>query len=281
MQLRWLRFNLHLLVPLSIPLLVVAVVWLDLPVTLAAVIAATLVLLLTDGIARPASSVFHPTITHGRRDSHKVALTFDDGPDPLVTPEVLDTLVAHNARATFFTIGQSVEAHPELARRIVNEGHVLGNHSWQHSRTQNFRYRWWHRAELARSEQILDNVAGGQRERLYRPPVGLKIGELCREIWRRRLTIVAWSLHSHDTRLASAEQIAKRVLSKVRGGDIILMHDGHDQPDQHRPHCAKAVALILQGLREKGLECVAIPDLLADVNDHARSRSSIRNKLHP
>lgn len=261
MKLRWLRFNLHLLVPPTLLLLTFAVIWLDLPLIPAIIMGIAVVLLLIDAIARPGSSVFHPTITRGPRHSNKVALTFDDGPDPSVTSEVLDLLAAYNARATFFAIGQSVEAHPALARRIRAEGHVLGNHSWQHARTQNFRFRRWHRTELARAEQALDNVGGTQRQRIYRPPVGLKIGELCREVRRQRLTITAWSLHSHDTRLTSAEQIAERVLGRVRGGDIILMHDGHDLPGHHRPHCARAVELILQGLQKKGLECVTLPEL--------------------
>lgn len=101
--------------------------------------AAILLALFADGIARPGSSLFYPTVTHGPRTGQRVALSFDDGPDPQVTPAVLDALAQYDARATFFTIGRSLEAHPHLAQRLLAEHHELGNHSWQHSRWQNFR----------------------------------------------------------------------------------------------------------------------------------------------
>src|SRR5258706_14673831 len=94
--------------------------------------------LFADGIARPGSSVLYPTVRSGPRGRRRVALSFDDGPDPEVTPAVLDALAAYGARATFFAIGRSLEAHPELARRVLAEGHELGNHSWKHSRWQSF-----------------------------------------------------------------------------------------------------------------------------------------------
>lgn len=258
-----LRFNLHHLALAAVVILVVGAIRNGWPVLLVVPVCIALVALITDSIARPASGLFYPTITHGPRDSHRVALSFDDGPDPDITPQVLDALADNSARATFFVIGQSLERHPGLARRMVDEGHVLGNHSWQHSRMQNFRFRTWQREELDRAERAIERVSGVDRARLYRPPMGLKIGELCRELWRRRLVVVAWSLHSHDTRLTNPEDIAKRVLSGVRGGDIILLHDGHDLAGRHRPHCVEAVTLILQGLEKKGLECVTIPELLA------------------
>jgi peptidoglycan/xylan/chitin deacetylase (PgdA/CDA1 family) len=76
------------------------------------------------------------------------------------------------------------------------------------------------------------------------------------------LTLVAWSLHSRDTRTTDPKRMAQRVLERIRPGDIVLMHDGHDQPGRHRPACAQAVPLILQGLSEKGLQCVTVSELL-------------------
>lgn len=263
MRLRSLRFNLHHLALAGIVILIIGVTWAGWPALLTGAVAIALVLLITDGIARPASGLFYPTVTHGPRISRCVALSFDDGPDPVVTPQVLDALASSGAHATFFVIGRALEAHPELARRIVTEGHALGNHSWQHSRWQNFRFRKWHGEEIERCERAIAAVPGNGHQCLYRPPVGLKSGELCREVWRQRLTLVAWSLHSHDTRLVGPEQIAGRVLDRVRSGDIVLMHDGHDQPGQHRPFCAEAVNLILRGLQQKGLKCVTIPQLLS------------------
>ena len=263
MWLPHLRFNLHHLSLICCVLLVAGMLFYGWPVFLCGAVVVVLVLLVTDAIVRPGSSLFYPTITHGPRQGLRVALSFDDGPDPVITPQVLDVLVQYGAHATFFVIGESLAAHPEIGRRMAAEGHAIGNHSWQHSRWQNFYTAGWHGREIERGEQAIAAVTGSSAPVLYRPPVGLKSGELAHAAWRRGLTLVAWSLHSRDTRLKDAESIARRVLARVRAGDIVLMHDGHDLPGRTRPVCAAALRLILQGLREQGLECVTIPELLA------------------
>ena len=103
-----------------------------------AVASAAFLAVFADGIFRPSSSVLYPTISHGPRDRPRVALTFDDGPDPEVTPSILETLAASQARATVFTIGRHLEKYRDLAARALREGHELGNHSWTHSYFQNF-----------------------------------------------------------------------------------------------------------------------------------------------
>jgi peptidoglycan/xylan/chitin deacetylase (PgdA/CDA1 family) len=218
--------------------------------------------LFADGIARPGSRILYPTVSHGPRYGRRVSLTFDDGPDPEVTPAVLDALARHGASATFFSIGRALEAHPQLARRVVAEGHELGNHSWQHSRWQNLYSAAKHAKELERGEQAIAAVTGSQRRPLYRPPIGLKSPQLARVAARRQLTLVAWSLHSRDTRSADPKRVEQHVLQTIQAGDIVLMHDGHDRPGRHRAACAQAVPPILQGLRKKGLECVTVSELL-------------------
>jgi peptidoglycan-N-acetylglucosamine deacetylase len=262
MKWRFLRWNLHHIVNAGILLCVIGFLIFGVPALWLAVPVLLLALVLTDGIARPGSNLFYPTITHGPRDSKRVALTFDDGPDPQMTPQVLDVLKENHARATFFVIGRSLAAQPALASRIVAEGHVLGNHSWQHSRLQNFYFSKWHTQELDQGIRAIAQLTGEVAPALYRPPVGLKSWALGRAAWRHGLTLVAWSLHSHDTRLPDPGRIARRVLDRVQAGDIVLLHDGHDLPGRQRPFCAQAVGLILQGLREKGLECVTVPELL-------------------
>ncbi|MGB9429043.1 MAG: polysaccharide deacetylase family protein [Gammaproteobacteria bacterium] len=263
MRLRWLRWNLRNLSLIYIVLAAIGVLVFGWPVLLPGVIAVLLVLLVTNGIARPGSSLFYPTVTHGPRDGKRVALSFDDGPDAEMTPLILDALAQAGACATFFVIGQALVAQPALGQRILAEGHVLGNHSWRHSRWQNFYFHKRHAQEIARGEQAIATLTGSALPVLYRPPIGLKSSELARAVWQRGLTLVAWSLHSHDTRLSDPERIARRVLKRIRGGDIVLLHDGHDLPGRRRPGIhAQAVRLILQGLREKGLECVTIPELL-------------------
>lgn len=269
MTLPWLRFNAHHLSLACVVIAAIGIFVFGWPMLAFGIPALILIALVTDGIARPGASLFYPTVTHGPRDQRRVALSFDDGPDPLVTPRVLDVLAGAGAHATFFVIGRSLAAQPELARRMVAEGHVLGNHSWQHSRWQNFRFSAWHMREIEHGEQAI-RAAGGKPPVLYRPPVGLKSGELGQAAYRLGLTLVAWSLHSHDTRLPDAERIAARVLRRIRGGDIVLLHDGHDLPGRRRPHCAEAVRLILAGLREKELECVTIPELLNPASETLR-----------
>lgn len=217
--------------------------------------------LLAWGIFRPGSRLLYPTTTRGSRESNHVALTFDDGPDPDTTPSVLDLLARHNARATFFVIGSKLAEHPKLARRMIAGAHTIGNHTWQHSRWQNFYPRRTFEREIERGEQAIMALSRDTRP-LYRPPVGIKTPTLARIAYRRSMHIVAWSLHSHDSRLHDPERIAQRVLEKVRPGDIILMHDGHDLPGKSRPVCAESLELILRGLKERNLESVPVPELL-------------------
>lgn len=218
--------------------------------------------LLVDGILRPSSGVLYPTLTHGPRQGNRVALSFDDGPDPEITPRVLDALARHGARASFFVIGRKLEAAPELARRLLAEGHELGNHSWRHSRWQNFWGTAAQTEEIRRGEQSIARFTGGRAQPLFRPPIGLKSPPLARAARRLGLTLCAWSLHARDTRGAAPGQVAQRVLERVRAGDIILMHDGHDLPGRSRPACVPALVLILDGLRAKGLEAVTVSELL-------------------
>jgi peptidoglycan/xylan/chitin deacetylase (PgdA/CDA1 family) len=261
---RWLRCNLHHLAAAFAIATAVAIAFAGGAAVPLAVPALLLIALVADGIARPGSSVFYPTIRHAPRAGDAVALTFDDGPDPIMTPRVLDELAAAGAHATFFVVGHKLAAEPALARRIAAEGHALGNHSWRHSRWQNFFTTRAHLAEIDRCEAAIAAVKQVPRQLLYRPPVGLKSGELARAAWQRGATIIAWSLHARDTHGADAETIARRVLARVRAGDIVLLHDGHDLPGRSRPHCPEAVRLILQGLARRGLRCVTVPELLAE-----------------
>lgn len=238
--------------------------------------AACLLGLLTDGVARPNSSVFYPTISHGSRSLDRVALSFDDGPDPEVTPALLDVLSQHGAHATFFAIGRRLEEEPRLARRIAAEGHELGNHSWCHSRWQNFRGAAAQAREIARGARSIATVTGAMTRPLYRPPIGLKSPQLARAADQARLTVVGWSLRSFDTHTNDPEPIAARVLRRIRPGDIVLLHDGHDRPGHHRPACVGAATLILEGLRRKGLECTTVSALLHPGNEAARRATAAK-----
>ncbi len=146
--------------------------------------------------------------------------------------------------------------------RIHAEWHELGNHSYDHSPLLNFARVPAMQAEILRGARAVQRITGKTSAPLYRPPVGLKNPPLAKVVERLGLNVVAWSLHSHDTRKQNPQAIAERVLSRVRSGDIILMHDGHHRPGKSRPATTKALRLILQGLREKGLATVTVSDLV-------------------
>ena len=228
-------------------------------------------LLMADGIFRPASPILYPTLVRGRTDRPQVSLTFDDGPDPEITPRLLDMLCEHQARATFFVIGRQLEKALVLGKRMLKEGHELGNHSWQHSRLQNFYSTAGHGVEIDRCSQLIKSLTGHEREPLYRPPVGLKSPAMARAAHRRKLTAVAWSIHSRDTIKRDANAIARNVLRRIRPGDIVLLHDGHDLDRRHRPIIHEIVPPLLRGLRELGLRSVPVSELTADTLPAARA----------
>lgn len=218
--------------------------------------------LITDGVFRPSSSVLYPTISHGPRNQPRVALTFDDGPDPQVTPLLLDALAVAGARATFFTIGRYLAQYGDIAQRADREGHEIASHSWQHDRLQNFYRTRAQAADIDRSVELIQQLTRSAQLPLYRPPIGLKSPPLSRAAQARNLQMIAWSLHSHDTRLRDPQTIADRVLRRVTAGDIILMHDGHDRAGHRREATAAAVPLVLAGLRKLGLQSVTVTELL-------------------
>jgi peptidoglycan/xylan/chitin deacetylase (PgdA/CDA1 family) len=218
-------------------------------------------LLVTDGVFRPASALLYPTLVRGRTDQPKVALTFDDGPDPEITPAVLDILAQYDARATFFVIGRYLDKHRALGERMHRAGHEIGNHSWNHSPFQNFYPASGHGTEIDRCSQLIQSVTQSKREPLYRPPVGLKSPAMARAAHKRNLEVVAWSIHSRDTMTRNPRAIASGVVNRIGPGDIVLLHDGHDREQHHRPRILEALPLLLQGLRDRGLQSVTVSEL--------------------
>lgn len=218
-------------------------------------------LMLADGVFRPASALLYPTLVRGRTDQPRVALTFDDGPDPEITPAVLDILAEHQARATFFVIGRYLDRHRALGERMHREGHELGNHSWQHSPFQNFYPSSRHGEEIDRCAQLIKSVTHSGQEPWYRPPVGLKSPGMARASQRRGVKVVAWSIHSRDTMASDAQAVANGVINRIGPGDIVLLHDGHDREQRHRPLILQTLPLLLQGLRERGLSSVTVSEM--------------------
>jgi len=224
---------------------------------------AALATVLADGVFRPSSGLLYRTLCRGPADRRQVALTFDDGPHPEQTPRVLDALARFQAHATFFVIGRHLERNQALARRMNREGHELGNHSWSHSYFQNFYPAGRYGADIDRAATLIQEVSGKSAPPLYRPPVGLKSPALARAAHARGLSIVAWSLHARDTFKPNPSAVAMHVLRRIRAGDIVLMHDGHDREGAHRTAAVAALPAILKGLRERGLEPVTVTELMS------------------
>ena len=151
-------------------------------------------------------------------------LTFDDGPDPVRTPYVLDLLRSFHVRSTFFLVGERVTREPELARRIVDEGHEIGNHGWDHTSVA-FCSRRRIRQQLERCQDAIQ-VATGKVAELVRPPYGRRDYRFYDESQRLALTPMFWSVDSGDWLGIGSASITARVL-RARAGDIVLCHDGN------------------------------------------------------
>jgi peptidoglycan-N-acetylglucosamine deacetylase len=181
-----------------------------------------------------------------------VALTFDDGPDPIDTPKLLDLLREKGVKATFFVVGKRAEQHPEVVRRAWTEGHLLGNHTWSHNSLFCFLLPHRLRKEIERGTETIRRISGF-RPRYFRSPVGLRHPLLAPYLHNAGLEYVSWTIRTRDTLTANSTVLARRILNKAASGDIILLHD-------HLPGGTDAMLQALPGvideLRQRGFEFV-------------------------
>lgn len=199
-------------------------------------------------------SFFTPVLNKAVTKEKIVAISFDDGPDPEHTPEILAILQQHQVPAAFFCIGHRVAAHPHLLKSAYEQGHVIGNHSYLH----HFWFDLFPSARmLADLKQADSAIAGaiGQLPKLFRPPYGVTNPSLARAIKRGGYTAVGWSVRSLDTVIKKEDELLRRVLFNVKPGDIFLFHDT----------CRVTVNILpelIKGLRNKGFTIVRIDQLL-------------------
>lgn len=191
-----------------------------------------------------------------------IAITIDDGPDPEVTPRVLDLLDQSGAKASFFCIADRVAQHPALAREIVARGHDLQNHTASHRHSFSFLGPRAYAAELGRAQAVVESVVG-QAPRFFRAPAGFRNLFLGPVLPRLGLTLVSWTRRGFDTREADPARVLARLTRGLAGGDILLLHDGHAR------RTAEGVPVVLQVLpallarcREVGLRPVRLSDAL-------------------
>ena len=210
----------------------------------------------------PKSAYWGPVIWRGPADSGRVGLTFDDGPTPGPTERVLDELDRSNARATFFVVGVNVERHPDLLRRIHQQGHLIANHSYHHSHyIMMGRNAYWER-EVRRTNELLESILG-QSPTLFRPPMGAKTWHTTYAMRQTGSTLVTWSHRAWDGFPTTSRKILKR-FENLTGGEILLMHDGVEPRAPHRDRAATigAIGPLVESMRQRGLEPARLDELL-------------------
>jgi len=153
----------------------------------------------------------------------EIAITFDDGPHEK-TVEILDILLKHNAKATFFCIGKQIEKYPEILERIVAEGHNIGNHSYSHSNWNGFFSSKRIASEIKQTEKLIAQITN-IKTRLYRPPFGVTNPNIARAVSETKQIVIGWNIRSLDTVIDDETLIFERIKKRVKPGSIILLHD--------------------------------------------------------
>ncbi|MEH1820186.1 MAG: polysaccharide deacetylase family protein [Nostoc sp.] len=186
-----------------------------------------------------------------------IALTFDDGPGPKNTAQILEILKKNDIKATFFMIGEMVKYFPQVAKQVAADGHVIGNHTWHH---------WYRRMDVATAASEIDRTAEiiykttGEKTTLFRPPGGFLNNGLVKYAENEKYAVMMWSEESGDAERRSPQvpMLIKNVLKYAKPGAIVLMHDGGG----NRSKSVKALPEIIAGLKSQGYRFVTIPQLL-------------------
>ena len=218
-------------------------------------------LVLTAAGLLPRSTLLGPNLTHlppAAANRREVALTFDDGPDPEVTPRVLDQLDAAGATASFFCIGHRARAHPKLCREIVSRGHRVENHGDSHSWTFSTFGMARMRADIAAAQATLSDLSG-QAPHFFRPTAGLRNPLLDPVLAGLDLRLAAWTRRPYDSRNGQAQTVLARLTKHLASGDILLLHDGHAGRTATGESLILAVLPdLLHTLAENGLRTVTL-----------------------
>lgn len=214
----------------------------------------------------PTAQRFGATIHRERAAGRRIALTYDDGPNPAHTPELLDLLARHDARATFFLIGRWAEREPALVREIAAAGHALGNHTFSHPTMPAHGARAI-REELRRCREAVE--ASGERfstiggAALMRPPYGRRRPGTLRTLREEGYIPVMWSITGYDWRRTTTARAITRRCLRATEGDIVLLHDGSDaEPARDTRRTIDATAALLQRRSAEGYAFVTVPELV-------------------
>ncbi|CAB4243157.1 Polysaccharide deacetylase family protein [Methylacidimicrobium sp. AP8] len=226
-------------------------------------------LLLTLAGLWPRSSLLGPNLVRlpSAAAGELVVLTFDDGPDPEVTPKILDLLEEHGAKASFFCVGEQAQRHPEILREIVRRGHSVENHSFRHSNFFAFSSLGALRREIRRAQSVLAEGAGTP-PRFFRAPMGFRNPFLAPALARAGLRYVSWTRRGFDTVCRTPEVILRRLIRNLAAGDILLLHDGSTaRTPAGEPVSAEVLSSLLPILRARGLRAVSLPMAIPEGKD--------------
>ena len=209
----------------------------------------------------PSGQWYGRTFTQLPRSSKRLALTYDDGPNDPHTLRLMDVLAKHDVHATFFCIGRYVQQKPQIVRDLVKAGHVVGNHTYAHpnlavqSQTQA-------RIQLSTCQNVLSDTIGFS-PKLLRPPDGGRRPSVLRIAREMGLDPLMWSITCYDWNATSPEQIEKHVKRQLRGGDVILLHDGrHTEMGVDRSHTVAATDRVITKYKAEGYKFVTIPEMM-------------------
>ena len=231
------------------------------------------------GAVAASSQLFGPTLRH-TSSSRKIALTFDDGPNPAATPRLLELLARHSVRATFFLIGKYTRECPELAREISARGHLIGNHTETHANLF-FRTPAGIRGEVTRCQEAIAAATAAEPPRWMRPPFGYRNPWLDGEVRRAGMQgVVMWSRKCWDWKPQPPQRLVRRLARVARPdrarGDIVLLHDGdHRALGADRQHVIAALEHWLPRWRDAGMEFVTMESSIAAGADTLQPPASI------
>jgi peptidoglycan/xylan/chitin deacetylase (PgdA/CDA1 family) len=227
------------------------------------------------GVVFPRCEMFADVIACGPTGDNRVALTFDDGPDPETTPKVLEALRRHGYRATFFVIARKAEQQPELIKAILNEGHELGLHGYEHDRLTAWRVPSRIADDIRRAQEAL-RVITQQQVFWYRPPIGHVSPRTAAAVRRTDVELVAWSVRCLDgLRGSNPARVLACLRRKLHDGAIVMLHDASERGD-FVPATVTLLDELLGSVAERGFTSVTLSELLVqkDLDTHASADST-------
>lgn len=209
----------------------------------------------------PSSQFFGKVILKAETLEKVVALSFDDGPNEPYTGAIADILDKFRVRATFFQVGENAERFPETVKRLVNSGHVIGNHSYGHSIIEPIRHPDFEE-EIQKTQEIIFKITG-KTPILFRPPWFFRQPKMLKTAEKHHLVTVTGTFSSYcEVFQMPGERIAGSALKKIRPGAIIVFHDGYDNKGADRSETVKAVEIVISSILKDGYRVATIPELL-------------------